>query len=204
MVKIIKSDSDKLNFPFINIRMYLFFLTLGLGLMAVTESVYSADKKSAELYPGAKIHAGKILSVTTTVSSVPWLNLEDLMLAGNLNSGDQKGTAETERKPEADKLFVILEVQLTSDRSIGKYDYILQIQNKSVECEGLAIGDKPFDPRKWQIDAENVSQSVKLLYEVPRFDSETTAVLTPNLDTIVRLKSLELSLQPPPTTKKEE
>ena len=202
MAKILKSDVNAYHLFFLKSSVYIVFLAL--GLMTMSENVCAEDKNSAEAFTDLEIHAGKILTATTTVSSIRWLDLEKLMLSGNLRSDAPKGTAETDRKPEGKKLFVILEVQLSSGMTIGKYDYKLEIQEKSFECEGLAVGDNSFDPRKWEVNAEDINQPVKLLYEVPRFNAETSAVLTPTLDTTVSLEKLELTLQPPPAIKKKE
>ena len=202
MAKILKSDVIANHLFFLKSSVSIVFLAL--GLMTMSENVCAEDAKSVEAFTDLEIHAGKILTVNTTVSSIRWLDLEKLMLSGNLRSDAPNGTAETERKPEGENLFVILEVQLSSGMTIGKYDYKLEIQDESFECEGLAVGDNPFDPRKWEVNAEDINRPVKLLYEVPVFKTETSVVLTPTLDTTVSLKKREFTLQPPPAIKKKE
>ncbi|MFW5996727.1 MAG: hypothetical protein ACOCQP_01815 [Lentisphaeria bacterium] len=157
------------------------------------------DDKTEEVFPATSIHAGEIVSLTTTTASVNWLELESLMLDGELEQGASAGSAETERSPDDDKLFIIITVELAEDRSIGKYDYDLKVKGDVIECEGMARGeDEPFDPRTWQVEYDQGQTPVKLLYEVPRFGSEAVIDFIPALDTTIKLEEHELTVKPPP------
>lgn len=168
--------------------------TLGMPGRASAE-----DDKSEEVFPSTSIHAGEIASLTATTSSVEWLDLEELMVDGNLERGASAGSAGTERQPGDDKLFIIIGVELAEDRSIGKYDYNLRVKGEELECEGIAAEeDDPFDPRIWQVEYDQRRKPVRLLYEAPRFQSETVIDLVPALDTTVELEQHELTVKPPP------
>jgi len=145
------------------------------------------------------IRAGMITSVTFSRKSVPWLDLDELLLAGKFQPDETHKQARTDRSPGDGNAFVILAVDLHKERSLGKYDYALLVGDQTSECLAITRGDRLFDPRRWQLSADGEGEVAKLLYEVRASATTVTARLLPMLEATLPEDPISVSITPPKT-----
>jgi len=127
------------------------------------------------------------------VTSKPqtWRDLDGLLLEGKFKPEAQEDRPTIDRPPPEGKQYVILSVQVTLKKSIGKYDYVLKTLKGDFPClaMGMMRGDENaiFDPRIWEIKYETGMELLQLIFEVPAGTPEATLV-----------SALPLTLPPPP------
>jgi hypothetical protein len=170
-----------------------------------------ASSSALALFTPHEIRGGRITNCKIEPDPVEMKKLEDLLLAEKLEPGDYHATALAEVAPDAGKNYIILEVRLDPEHSIGRYDFVLQVQGvrESYPCMAMAIGGKTFDPRLWEIDAADAGvEPVLLLFETAEIIEPTRIVLVPNLGLTIPQDNIELTVQPegwkPPPPPKPE
>ena len=128
------------------------------------------------------------------VSNVPVsiLDLDTLLKAGKFDPDEPYQQALTSRAPGAGDIFVILTVDVNKGFSIGRYDYVLRVEDKTVPIKAITMTGKPFDPRVWEIKAEDGVKTVDVLFEIPFPSGPVTALLQPKLDTTIPYGDVKL------------
>lgn len=142
------------------------------------------------------IREGTLINAELTGEAVEMLDLEELLLNRRLKPEDNPRGASM-REPAAGKSFLILEVVLSEDKSIGRYDYTLQFKgdNQVYRCLAMADEAQVFDPRLWELKSEEVGTApVRLLYEVDSSDGEAAVLLVPVLDLTIKPPTVEFTI----------
>ncbi len=154
-------------------------LLIMFSVVSLTLLVLNVDGTASAFEP-VEMRSVHITDVEVTTDSVTKLDLDKLLLEEVFEPDQDPRDSARERQPEAEKMFVILEVIPKEEKSIGKYDYRLQAadNDESFPCIGISVGGEPFDPRLWELTAEDVGvDSVRLLYEVNIMDGEEVELL---------------------------
>lgn len=151
------------------------------------------------IFTPLEIRPGRITGCTVEADAVEMNKLKELLLAKKFDPGEYHPTALAKVSPAAGKSFVIFEIRLEPDRSVGRHDYAIQVQDvrETYPCKAMAIGGKPFDPRLWEVTAQEAGiDPVLLLYETAEIDKPTRIVLIPNLNLDIPQENVELTVQP--------
>ncbi len=149
---------------------------LGLALVSVGGGI-------ALGFEPVQLREGRLVGVEMTVDEVRKLNLNELLLAGRLQPEAEPGEGRR-RPPDAGKAYLILEIELEAGKSVGKYDYTVQFagRDRVSPCLAMARGDGVFDPRLWEVTADESGLApVRLLYETDEVEGEVEVLLIPAL-----------------------
>jgi hypothetical protein len=132
----------------------------------------------------AVVHCGKLMRVERVTGPLPWVDVGRVVAEGNIEAGTGDKDAVVQREPGAGMCFAVAVFEVTSDRSLSKYDYRVDAGGKAHECLGLAVDEKPFDARRWKVSTPGTA---RLLFEVAA--DQAVIHLVPALTTSIPLRT---------------
>ncbi len=170
------------------IRRPLAALALIALLAPVTLRAQAAAAAAGEGFGtiAVRIRPGAIAQAELTAKPQSFKNPEQIIDEGKFQPDEDSSRILTlDRAPATGTKYLILDVRLGANRSIGKHDYLMRIDGR--DYKALAIGNEgaPYDIRRTEIRHEIKSGDpsllktmldVRLLYEVPPTAREGTLV----------------------------
>ncbi len=115
------------------------------------------------------VHCGRITDVDVSSGAVDWCDLQDALRARRFKVG-RLGSAEKQypREPGEGSTFAILSVSVRPGRSLGRYDYALDVGGTTCACLALGAEGEAFDARRWEVVADARAEvRTRMLFEVP-------------------------------------
>ncbi|MDT8390126.1 MAG: hypothetical protein RRC34_06415 [Lentisphaeria bacterium] len=131
------------------------------------------------------VRCGVISRIEVSNVPVSMLDLDTLLEAAKFKADEPYQQALTSRAPASGKIFIILTFEVKDGFSIGRYDYVLGVGNQTAPIEALTVRGAPFDPRVWELRAENGMKVVEALFEIPLPSEPMTGYLRPQLNTTI-------------------
>ncbi len=120
---------------------------------------------------------GKVTAAALSDEPVQWRDLRHILLKEQYDASDPlREESIVSREPTDGFMHAILSVELNPGSSIGKYDYKLVRAGREFQVIAMAKGDKPFDPRVWEI-ADSRIRPIKLVFELPADTNEVSLVM---------------------------
>ena len=149
---------------------------------AVASEASAPASAPAPALPAA-LHCGQLLRLERVTLPVAWVDVARAAAEGNLEAGT--GSAETtgQRAPADGMAFAVAVFEVKSGRSLSRYDYRLEVEGKRTDCLALAVGENPFDVRRWKVASAG---EVRMLFEVPAEAPAVNLVAALNLSLPLR------------------
>jgi len=138
-----------------------------------------------------KIHCGTIIKAKK-FTNIDIVDMKKKKIENKLTAETIPNTEDVITKnSSSQKIFAVITIKITKNRSIGIYDFQLKVANETYQCLGISWKQLAFDPRHWQIIAQK-EITVKLLFEIP--ENVDTCELISTLLTKVKEPNIKIPL----------